>query len=74
VKNAGHHLIGGHEVVCVDGINHTLLGLAEGAGAGNAAHHEEAKVVWVDDCRRIYELTGFVVLIKCLPEEVDVVS
>jgi hypothetical protein len=36
--------------------------------------HEEAKVVWVDGCRPIYELTCFVVLIECLPEEVDVVS
>jgi hypothetical protein len=74
VKNVGHHLIRGHEVVCVEGINHTLLGLAEGAGPGNAAQHEEAKVVWMDGCRPIYELTGIVVLIECLPEEVDVVS
>jgi hypothetical protein len=74
VKNVGHHLIGGHKVVCVEGINHTLLGLAEGAGAGNVAQHEEAKVVWVDGCRPIDELTSFVVLIECLPEEVDDVS
>jgi hypothetical protein len=33
VEDDGHHLIGGHEVVCVEGINHTRLGLAEGAGA-----------------------------------------
>jgi hypothetical protein len=74
VKNACHHHIGGHEVVYVDGINHTLLGLPEGAGAGNAAQHEEPKVVWVDCCRLIYELTSFIVLIECLPEEVNVVS
>jgi hypothetical protein len=72
MKNDGHHLIGGQEAFCVEDINHTLLGLAEGAGARNAAQHEEAKVVWVDGCRPIYELTSFVVLIECLPEEVDV--
>jgi hypothetical protein len=74
VENAGHYLIGGQEVVCVEGNNHTLLCLTEGAGARNAAQHEEAKVVWVDGCRPIFELACFVVLIECLPEEVDVVS
>jgi hypothetical protein len=70
----GHHLIGGHEVVCVEGINHALLGMAEGAGAGNAGQHKEAKLVWVDGCRPIYKLASFVVVIECLPKEVDVVS
>jgi hypothetical protein len=65
VENVGYHFIGGHEVVCVEGINHTLLGLAEGAGAGNAAQHEEAKVVWVDGCRPINELACFIVLTEC---------
>jgi hypothetical protein len=45
VKDVGHHFIGGHEVVCVEGFNDTLLGLAERAGAKNAAQHEEVKVV-----------------------------
>jgi hypothetical protein len=74
VKNVGHHLIGGHEVVCVEGINHTMLGLAEGSSARNAEQHEEAKVVWMDGCRPIDELTSFVVIVECLPEEVDEVS
>jgi hypothetical protein len=75
VENTGHHLVGGHEVVCVEGIiNHTLLGLAEGAGVGNAAQHEEAKVVWVDGYRPMYEMGCFIVLIECLHEEVDVAS
>jgi hypothetical protein len=47
--------------------------MAEGAGVRNAAQNQEAKVVWVDGCGPIYELVGFVVLIECLPEEVDVV-
>jgi hypothetical protein len=74
VEDAGRHLIGGHEVVCVEGINDTRLGLAERAVAGNAAQHEEAKVVGVDGRKLIYELACFIVLIKCLLEEVDIVS
>jgi hypothetical protein len=72
VEIAGHHLIGGHEIVCVEGINNTLLNVAEGAGAGNAAQHEEAKVVWVGGYIPIYEMAGFTILIECLHEEVDV--
>jgi hypothetical protein len=51
-----------------------MLGQAEGAGAGNTAQHEEAKVLWVDGCIPIYALAGFVLLIECLSEEVDVVN
>jgi hypothetical protein len=44
LENDGHHLIGGHEQ-CVEGVNDTLLVMAERAGDGYAAQNEEAKVV-----------------------------
>jgi hypothetical protein len=74
VEDVGHHLIGGHEVVRVEGINDTLLWVAESTRAGDATQHEKAKVVGVDGRRPMYELAGFVVLIESLLEEVDIVS
>jgi hypothetical protein len=74
VENAGHHLIGGHEVVGVEGVNDTLLGLAERAGAGYAAHNEETKVVGVDGRGAINQLACFIIFVECLPEEADIVS
>jgi hypothetical protein len=48
VEDACHLLVCGHAVVGVESVDDTLLGLSEGAVAGNAAHHYEARVVRVD--------------------------
>jgi hypothetical protein len=73
VDYVGHHLVGGEEVVGVEGVNDALLGLAERPVAGYATQHEQAEVVGVDGCGTIKKLTCFIVVIKRLPHEVDVV-
>jgi hypothetical protein len=74
VEDVGHNLISGHEVVSVEIVNDTLLGLTERAGARNATHHEEAEVVGVYGRGSINHLTCLVVGIERLPHEVDIVS
>jgi hypothetical protein len=74
MENVGHHLIGGHEVVGVEGVNGTSLGLAERAGARYATQHEEGEVVGVDGRGTINKLTSFIVVIECMSHEMDVVS
>jgi hypothetical protein len=73
VENVGHHLIIRHEVVRVDSVNDTLLGLMERAGVGNATQHEEAEVVGVYGRGSINHLTSLVVVIERLLHEVDIV-
>jgi hypothetical protein len=73
VEDVGHYLIGGHEVVGVEGFNDTLLGLTERAGAGDATEHEEAKVVGVDG-RGINQLTCLIVVIERVRHAVDIVT
>jgi hypothetical protein len=41
LEDVDHDLIGGQQVVGVEGVNDTLFGLAERAGAGDATQHEE---------------------------------
>jgi hypothetical protein len=74
MEESCHHLIGGQHVVGVEGINDTLLGLAERAGNGYATQHEEAEVVGVDGRGTINQLTCFIVVIELLSHEVDVVT
>jgi hypothetical protein len=68
----GHHLISRH-VVGVEGVNDTLFGLTERAGAGYATQHEKTEVVGVDGRGTINHLTCLVVVIERLSQEVDVV-
>jgi hypothetical protein len=74
MEDDGYHLIGGHQVVGVEGVNGTLLGLTERAGAGYATQHEEAEIVGVDGRGTINQLTFFIVVIERLSHEVDVAS
>jgi hypothetical protein len=74
VEDVGHHLISRQEVVSVESVNDTLLGLTERAGVGNATQHEEAEVVRVYGRGSIDHLTCLVVVIERLPHEVDIVS
>jgi hypothetical protein len=74
VEDAGHHLISIQHVVGVEGVNDTLLGLTERAGAGYATQHEEAEVVGVDGRGTINQLTCLDVVIERLSHEVDIVS
>jgi hypothetical protein len=73
VQDDGHHLISTQEVVCVEGVNDTLLALTERAGARNATQHEKAEVVGVYGRGFINHLTCLVVVIERLPHEVDIV-
>jgi hypothetical protein len=73
VEDVGHHFIGGQHVVGVKGVNDTLLGQAERAGAEYATQHEEADFVGVDGRGTINQPTCFIVVIERLPHEVDVV-
>jgi hypothetical protein len=50
VEDEVHHLVGGHEVVCVKGVDDALLGPTERAVAGSVTHHEQSQIVGVDGC------------------------
>jgi hypothetical protein len=62
------------EVVNVERVIETLLGLTERAGAGDATQHEEAEVVGVYGHGSINHLTCLAVAIERVPYEVDIVS
>jgi hypothetical protein len=74
VEDVGHHLISRQQVVGVEGVNATLLGLTERAGAGYSTQHEEAEVVGVGGRGTINHLRGLVAVIECLPHEVNIVN
>jgi hypothetical protein len=48
LEKAGHNFVRGHDVVSVECVDDALFGMAEGALAGNAAQHEETRVVRVN--------------------------
>jgi hypothetical protein len=73
MEYACHHLISGHEVVCVEGVDDALFGLTVWAVDGNTAQHEETEVVRVDGSGAINRLTCLVVVIELLPHVVDIV-
>jgi hypothetical protein len=73
VEDVGHHLIRIQQVVGVEGVNDTLFGPTEGAGAGYATQHE-AEVVGVDGRGTMNHLTCLIVVIERLPHEVDIVT
>jgi hypothetical protein len=74
VVDVGHHLVGGHEVVFVKRVDDTLFRLAERSVAGYATQHEQSQIVEVDGRGTVNQLAGFIVVIKRLPHEVDVVG
>jgi hypothetical protein len=74
VEDVGHHFVGGHEVICVEGVDDTLLCLSERTVVGYATQHEHAQIVGLDGCRTINYLADFIVVIERLPHEVDVVG
>jgi hypothetical protein len=75
VENVGHDFVRGQEVVSVvDDVDDALFGLAEEVAAGYATQYEETQVVRVDGGGAINHLTGFVLAVKCLPHEMDVLG
>jgi hypothetical protein len=73
VKDVGHHLVRGKEVVGVERVDDTLFGLNKIASARDVAEHEESHVVRMDGCRAIDHLAGLVVVVKRMTHEVDVI-
>jgi hypothetical protein len=71
VENTSHDFVRRQKVVCVECVDDALFGMAERSVGGYPTQHEEAHVVrWM----AINNLTCFVVVIKYLPHEVDVLG
>jgi hypothetical protein len=73
VEDAGHHLISRQHAIGVEGVNDTLFGQTERAGAGYATQHEEAEVVGVDGRGTMNHPTCLIVVIERQPHEVGIV-
>jgi hypothetical protein len=74
VEDAGHHLISGRHVVCVESVSDALFSVTVWPVAGDTAEHEETEVVGVDGSGAINHLVGLVVVIERLPRVVDIVT
>jgi hypothetical protein len=74
VEDVGHHVINGHEVICVERVDDTLFRLTVWAGDENTAQHEEAEVVGVNGSGTINHLTCLVVVVARLSHAVDIVT
>jgi hypothetical protein len=74
VEDAGHHVIIGQHVVCVERVDDALFGVTVWAGTRNTALHEETEVVGVNGSGTINHLTCLVVVVERLPHVVDIVT
>jgi hypothetical protein len=74
VEDAGHHVISGQHVVCVERVDDALFGMTVWAVAGNTVQHEETEVVGVIGSGTINHLTCLVVVVERLPHVVDIVT
>jgi hypothetical protein len=74
VEDAGHHVISGQQVVCVERVDDALFGLTVWAVAGNTAQHEETEVVGVNGSGTIDHLTCLVVVVERLSHVVDIIT
>ena len=74
VEDAGHHVISGQQVVCVERVDDALLALTVRAVAGNTGQHEETEVVGVNGSGTIDHLTCLVVVVERLSHVVDIIT
>jgi hypothetical protein len=74
VEDVGHHVISGHQVVCVERVDDALFGQTVWAGVGNTEQHEETEAVGVNGSGTINHLTSLVVVVERLPHVVDIIT